>query len=76
MAATDTAEQQVAQAMAGSAESSFSMELSQDQLDEVQDQLEEIKQLLLTPQGRRPGWNGRPGGDDQGGNGNGNGNGH
>ncbi len=33
MAATDTAEQQVAAAMAGSAESTFSMELSQDQLD-------------------------------------------
>ena len=33
MAAADTAEQQVAAAMAGSADSTFSMELSQDQLD-------------------------------------------
>jgi hypothetical protein len=44
--------------------------------EEIKDQLEEIKQLLLTPQGRRPGWNGRPGSNDQGGNDNGNGNGH
>jgi hypothetical protein len=43
--------------------------------EEIKDQLEEIKQLLLTPQGRRPGWNGRPGSNDQG-SGNDNGNGH
>jgi len=48
MGATDTAEQQVAAAMAGSADSTFSMELSQDQLD-IRDWVHGFAESVVRP---------------------------